>query len=211
MLCFKPHILSRYYMPGQELHCSGILKTLFSFFKALHCCDCDKFVPFLISEFTDLGGDVGSCGFFSEGFGDDAGSFRGIWGFHCLSARLFAWAVPCDVALFVAFKAAAFFSIPFFVCFGNGFPGHHTGVHSIRVVWRELLSQRPSRVLRPLVLLLLSPTLLPEEGVAGSVLRWGRSGCSGPVFGSFKALNQNIIPLLCLGCLHPLFEALGLF
>ena len=69
-----------------------------------------------------------------------------------------------------------------------------------------------SRVLGPLVLLLSSTTLPEERGVSGvSSLCWRQSVCGGSIFGPFDALDQDVIPLLCLGCLCPLFEALWLF
>ncbi len=197
-------------MPGQELHCSGILKTLFSFLKALH--SCDQLISFFFSKFTDLRGDAGGCGFFGEGFRDDAGGLRGVRGFCHMSVCLFAWAVPCNMALFIAFKAAAFFPVLFFVSFGDGFLSGCTGIHCVWIVWGELLYRGLSGVLRPLVLLLPSPSL-PEEGIAGRIshlCQWWSSG-RGSIFGSLEALNQDIVPLLCLGCFCPLFEALGLF
>ena len=209
MLCFEPHILSQYYTPGQELHCSGILKTLFSFFKALH--RRNKFVFFLVSEFADLGGDAGGCSFFCEGFGDNASSFRSIRGFCCTGVCLFTWAVSCNVTLFIAFEAAAFFPIFFFICFGDGFSSSCTSVHRVWVPRGELLYQRSSRILGSLVLLLLSPTSSLKEGVMGSILCQGWSGHSGPIFRSFKALNQNVVSLLHLGCFRPLFKAFWLF
>ena len=195
-------------MPRQELCCSGILKTLFSFFEALH--SCNEFIPFFVGQFTDLGGDAGGRGFFCECFRGDASGFRHFRGFYCACACLFAGAVSSDVALFVTFEAATFLPIFLFVCFGDGFLGSCTSIHCVWISRWKLLYQWLSRVLWPLVLL-LSSTSSPKEGVVSGILHRGRSGCSRSILGLFKALNQDIIPLLCLCCLCPLLKALGLF
>ncbi len=127
-----------------------------------------------------------------------------------MNTSFLARTIPSNVALFIAFETAAFFPVFFFVHFGDCFSSGCTGVHSVWVSCRKLLSHGSSWVLRPLILL-LSPASSPEEGVAGSILCRRQSGCSGSVLGSFKALNQDIIPLLCLGCLCPLLKALWLF
>ena len=138
MLCFEPHILSWYYTPRQELCCSGVLKTLFSFFEALH--HRDKFVSFFISEFADLGGDASGCSFFCEGLRDNASGLGSVQGFCCVGTCLLIWAVSCNMALFITFDAVAFLPIFFFIRFGDGFSSSCTGVHCVWVPWGKLLS-----------------------------------------------------------------------
>ncbi len=175
-------------MPGQELHCSGILKTHSFFFESLHCHN--KFVSFLIRQFTDLRGNAGGCCFLGGSFQDNTGSFGGVGGSGGVSTSLFAGAIPGNVALLIAFEAVALFPVFFFVCFGDGFLSCSTGVHRIWIPWGELLYWGSSWVLGPLVLL-LSSALSLEEGIMGhiSCLHWWWSGCGRSIFGSLKTLN----------------------
>ena len=126
-----------------------------------------------------------------------------------MSTCFLGWAVPCDVTLLIALEAVAFFSVFFFVCLGNSFSGCCTHVHHIWVPWGKLLYWGSSRVLGPLILL---PSFTsPEEGVSGHIsCCWRWPGCGGSILGSLKTLDQDIIPLLCLGCFCPLLETLRL-
>ncbi len=122
-----------------------------------------------------------------------------------MNAGFLARTVPGNVALLVTFEAASFLSVLFFVCFCDGFSSSCTSAHGVWIMWGELLYRRSSGVLGSLILLLLPSSVSPEEGVSGCIsCCWWWPGGGGSIFRSFETLDQDVIPLLCLGHFCPL-------